>query len=151
MVKQRGTPAILGPKGAMNLEVTDWTSLLSSDRGPRDRGDFHKGDLDSDGLLLVWVREDGGKTLSFKWSDWKKFFLPSHATGLWCIHLVLSWIHCMCQVVCWYVNKTHLDLLPALSEICGIALNMFLYLLEVQKMFSATALQKVEVVLLSFN
>lgn len=29
----------------------------------RDRGDFYKGGLDSDGLLLVWVREDGGKTL----------------------------------------------------------------------------------------
>lgn len=45
----------------------------------------------------------------------------------------------------------HLDLLPALSQIRGLALNMLLYLLEVHKMFSAAALQRVEVVLLCFN
>lgn len=89
-----------------------------------------------------WERMEARLSLSSEVTG-RNFFLPSHATGLWCIHLVLSWIHCMCQVVCWYVNKTHLDLLPALSQICGIALNMFLYLLEVHKMFSATALRRI--------
>lgn len=63
MVKQSRIPAIPGPKVTMNVKVVDRTSLLSSDRGARDRGDLCKGNLDSGGLLLVWARRDGDRLL----------------------------------------------------------------------------------------
>lgn len=63
MVKRSRTPVILGPKAATNLKAEDRTSLLSTDREARDCGDLYKGDLDSDGLLLVWVRAGGGRML----------------------------------------------------------------------------------------
>lgn len=77
--------------------------------------------------------------------------LPFHATGLLCIHLVMSWIHRRCQVVRWYVNIKHLDLLPAFSRMCCGALDVLFYLLGVHKILWVTALQTVEVVLLWFN